>query len=323
MVDRDAVARVLDHYGLRPTGMSARNGVVRIATTGGPKALVRYPAERRTRSIACEHSILLHLEAIRFPAVRVSVTDDGETIVQVDGGRFALYDDVPGRSLRARWVRSASEERWARAGALLATFHRRLEDFTPAGGPATGSEDAPERDTAWHLATLEALANERPPGSNAPLARNWRWLREQAPRIAEPLERLGAELDHAPLSRTVVHGGFGPGSVRFPDRGPVLVDLERAHVDRRLVDHVDVLRHAPAAASAAFLGGYDAAFGPPDGEWRSLPQLWRYDCLCRAVRSWQDFVDLGDEGRLRLAREAVEEADRIAAEGPPSGISSA
>ena len=312
MVDRDAVARVLDHYGLRPTGrMSARNGVVRIATTGGPKTLTRYPAERSTRSIASEHSILRHLEAIRFPAVRVGVTGGGETVVQVDGSRFALYEDVPGRSLRGRLLRPASTQRWARAGALLATFHRGLEDFTPTTG--SGANDAPERDTAWHLATLEALANERPPGSNAPLARNWRWLREQAPRIAERLERLGAELDRAPLSRTVVHGGFGPGSVRFPDRGPVLVDLERAHVDRRLVDHVDVLRRAPAPASAAFMGGYDATYGPPDGEWRSLPQLWRYDCLCRAVRSWQDFVELGDERRLRSARASVEEADRVAA----------
>jgi Ser/Thr protein kinase RdoA (MazF antagonist) len=321
MVDRDAVARVLDHYGLRPTGrMSARDGVVRIATTGGRKALTRYPAERPTGSIASEHSILRHLEAIRFPADRVGVTDGGETVVQVDGDRFALYDDVPGRSLSNRWLRPASKERWARAGALLATFHRRLEDFTPAGGPTPGSGAEPERDTAWHLATLEALANERPPASNAPLARNWRWLREQAPRIAEPLARLGAELDHAPLSRTVVHGGFGPRSVRFPDRGPVLVDLERAHVDRRLVDHVDVLRRAPAAASAAFMEGYDATYGPPDGEWRSLPQLWRYDCLCRAVRSWQDFVELGDERRLRSGRAWVEEADRVAATATSSRV---
>ena len=78
MVDRDAVARVLGHYGLRPTGrMSARNGVVRIATTGGPKVLMRYPAERPTGSIASEHSILRRLEAIRFPAVRVGATTVG------------------------------------------------------------------------------------------------------------------------------------------------------------------------------------------------------------------------------------------------------
>ena len=143
MVDRDAVARVLGHYGLRPTGrMSARNGVVRIATTGGPKVLMRYPAERPTGSIASEHWILRRLEAIRFPAVRVGATHGGETVVRVDGSRFALYDDVRGRSLSVRWVRQASKERWARAGALLATFHRRLEDFRPRGNPRPVPEGA-------------------------------------------------------------------------------------------------------------------------------------------------------------------------------------
>jgi Ser/Thr protein kinase RdoA (MazF antagonist)/thymidylate kinase len=327
-IDRASVEEILGRYGLRTTAaprclsVAWRNHLVWVPTTGGEKVLKRYRDMRATPAIVHEHSIAGRLAALDFPAVRVDATTDGATIVETRGARFASFDFERGSNLAGYWLpRGARLELWSRSGALLARFHRELEGFTPAGRHhlGFGSSGEAERDAAWHLTTLERLAGERPPAAESPLGRDWRWLTERAPRIAAPIAELDAALAAAPLSRTVVHGDFGIHNVLFRRDGTaVLLDLELAHVDRRLIDHVTVLSRADADAAQAFLRGYDLIHGARGEEWRYVPELWRSYRLCGAVQSWQNFVEFGGEARLRTARRRVIEAERIAAEGVPS-----
>ncbi|HTG46259.1 MAG TPA: phosphotransferase, partial [Actinomycetota bacterium] len=263
---------VLDAYGLRPSGRPSRerDGVVRIATTAGDKAVRRYPPARATPAIEYEHALERTLASRAFPVVRINRTLDGGTIVRAEGDRFAVFDDVAGPDLHGRRRRAARVHAWSAAGSLLARFHLLLRE-APRAPDGIGTSDG----VGSALTTLEALANERPPASNTRLARNWRWLREHTLAIAEPLAAAERGLAGAPMSRTVVHGAFGARSVRFRREGaPVLVELEHAHEDRRLTDLVDVLSAAVEPDAAAFLAGYDGVHGDRGEEWRLLGSVW-------------------------------------------------
>jgi len=325
-IDRDTAEAVLRRYGLGASGrvenlpFGWRNRSVVVRTPRGRWVLKRYRDQWAIPTMVHEHSILRHLEAVGFPAVRVASTPDGETFVETDRGRFALFGFEDGVNVAGYLLPRRRRLRlWGDAGRLLARLHRDVEGFVPAGrhhlgfaGP--GGERA--RDLTWHLRALEDLAHAPDPTTGGEAGDHARWLRGNAARLADRIVALDRTLAEAPLARSVIHGDYGIHNLLVHRDGSLtLHDFELARLDWRLIDLVAVLSRISPRCGKAFLDGYDAVSGTSGEERRFLSEVWQHYRLCGAVGSWSTYARFGDERRLLTARRRVEEADRIFREG--------
>jgi Ser/Thr protein kinase RdoA (MazF antagonist) len=323
-IARDSADTILTSYGLRAVKrvrnlpIGRRNRSVVVHTTAGRKVLKRYRDDWAVPTIVHEHSILRHLGSAGFPAVRVESTLAGETFVDREDGRFALFAFEDGMNLAGFLL--PLERRvllWGVAGRLLARFHRAVEGFVPEGEHhlGLGPLGARSRDLAWHLGAIEELTRDPGPPNREESEAHLRWLRGNAERVAGRIIVLQETLDDAPLVRSVIHGDYGLHNILFwRDGTPILHDFELARLDWRLIDIVTVLSRVEARLAGAFLEGYEDVAGPPGDEWRFLSDVWQFYRLCGAVQSWFTYARLGDERRLVTARRRVEEADRVVEE---------
>ena len=324
-IDRNTADGILGSYGLRATSrvrnlpFGWRNRCVVVHTPAGRKVLKRYRDQWMVPTIVHEHSILRHLGSVGFPAVRVESTLSGETFVDREDGRFALFAFEDGVNLAGYLLPLERRVRlWGLAGRLLAGFHLAVEGFAPEGqhhlgyvGP-TGERT---RDLAWHLGALEELTRDPGPATGAGSKAHIRWLRDNAGRIGDRILVLHELLADAPLARSVIHGDYGIHNILFRrDGSPILHDFELSRLDWRLIDIVTVLSRVEARLGNAFLEGYDDVAGLGD-ERRSLSDVWQFYRLCGAVQSWSTYVRLGDGRRLATARARAEEAERILQDG--------
>jgi Ser/Thr protein kinase RdoA (MazF antagonist) len=321
-VGRDRADAILTSYGLRVTKrvrnlpIGRRNRSVVVDTTAGRKVLKRYRDQWAVPTIVHEHSILRHLGAVGFPVVRLESTLAGETFVEREDGRFALFAFEDGVNLAGFLL--PLERRvllWGVAGRLLARFHRAVEGFAPDGEHHLG-HIAPtgerSRDLAWHLGALEELTRDSAPTIRGESEAHLRWLHSNAERVGHRIIALQDALDDAPLSRSVIHGDYGLHNILFRRDGtPILHDFELARLDWRLIDIVTVLSRVQGRLAGAFLEGYEDVAGPPGDEWRFLSDVWQFYRLSGAVQSWFTYARFGDARRLATARRRVEEADRI------------
>jgi Ser/Thr protein kinase RdoA (MazF antagonist) len=322
-IRRDVADAILAPYGLRATKRvrnlpaGRRNRSVAVPTPAGLKVLKRYRDQWAASTIVHEHSILRHLASRGFPAVRVESTLSGDTFVEREDGRFALFAFEDGVNLAGFLLPLERRVRlWRLAGRLLARFHRAMEGFAPEGRHHLGYREPfgeRSRDLAWHLGALEDLARRPGPAVGAGSEADVRWLCGNAARIGERILVLHEALVDVPLARSVIHGDYGLHNILFGREGtPTLLDFELARSDWRLIDIVTVLSRVEARRLArSFLDGYEAVAGPPGDEWRFLPDVWQFYRLSGAVQSWFTYARLGDARRLATARERVEEADRI------------
>jgi Ser/Thr protein kinase RdoA (MazF antagonist) len=325
-IDRDAVDAILGSYGLPATKqvrnlpVGWRNRIVVVNTPVGRKVLKRYRDDWVIPTIVHEHSILRHLESAGFPAVRVEATLSGETFVDREDGRFALFAFEDGVNLAGFLLPLERRVRlWGLAGRLLARFHRAVEGFAPEGQHHLGYMGPigeRSRDLAWHLGALEELTRDPGPTIGAESEAHIRWLCDNAERIGDRILVLHEALDDAQLARSVIHGDYGIHNILFRrEETPILHDFELSRSDWRLIDIVTVLSRVEARLAGAFLEGYDDVAGPPGDEWQSLSDVWQFYRLSGAVQSWFTYARLGEGRRLATARRRVEEADRISEDG--------
>lgn len=325
-IDRDTADAVLGRYGFGASGgvenlpFGWRNRSVVVRTPRGRWVLKRYRDRWAVLTIVHEHSILQHLETVGFPAVRVASTPAGETLVETDRGRFALFGFEEGVNVAGYVLPRRRRLRlWGDAGRLLARLHRDVEGFVPAGSHHlgfVGADGERARDLAWHLRALEGLARAPDPAAGGEVGDHARWLRGNAARVADRIVALDRTLAEAPLARSVIHGDYGIHNLLVHRDGSLtLHDFELARLDWRLVDLVAVLSRIPPRSGKAFLDGYDAVSGTAGEERRFLSEVWQHYRLCGAVGSWSTYARFGGERRLLTARRRIEEADRISLEG--------
>ena len=330
-IDAATVGEILARYGLRSSGrvenlpVGWRNRSVVVRTDGGRMVLKRYRDGWETPAIVHEHSILRHLASVGFPAVRVHDTRAGDTVVDLTGGRFALFGFEEGANLAGYLLPAGRRLGLAGlAGRLLARLHRDVEGFTPSGRHHLGFEGLAggrARDLAWHLDALETLAAEDPPeeGSEARVA--WRLLRERRQSIADGIVGSHERLEEVPLSRLAIHGDYGIHNLLVRRDGTATVhDFELSRLEWRLVDLVIALSRLGPDEGEAFLSGYDEVHGDRPDEWRLLPEVWQHYRLCGAVQSWHTYARLGGQQRLLTASRRIEEAERIAAGDVPAWV---
>jgi Ser/Thr protein kinase RdoA (MazF antagonist) len=227
----DAVETVLSHYTLAdwkvgkpaPTETQhPRAHYWEVTSAGHRYYLKRFHEWYPSTSIQYIHSILTHLAGEALPVPRWLPDRTGQSFVEEDGERWALYEALPGCQ--------ATEREWMwgrpRAAEMLATLHAALEDFTPEGEPF-------QPWCAWTLETVDHVLESWPPHPD--LAPHLlRYVRE---RLAT---RYFGQL-YPELPKLVVQGDFVASNVLW--RGEMgnasicgVLDFERAHPDTALFD---------------------------------------------------------------------------------------
>ena len=324
-IDVRTAETILDRYGLRLSGSVAnlpfgwRHRSVVLPTPAGRKVLKRYRDGWSEGAIEHEHSILRHLEAEGYPAVRVEQDRVGRTVVADDLGHVALFGFESGVNLTGFLLpRRRSDRLWREAGTVLAGFHAAVAGFVPNGRHHLGFDGTSEgrrRDLAWHRDVIERLTHVPPP-ADPTAAANVRSLVGDAHRIVERIAELEQRLAAVGLTRSVIHGDPGIHNLLVRRDGTaVLTDFELSRIEWRLIDIAIVLSRTDERAGRAFIDGYDAALPDRLGEREHLLDVWEHYRLCGAVQSWATFARLGDPRRLATARSRVEEADQIAVRG--------
>jgi Ser/Thr protein kinase RdoA (MazF antagonist) len=327
-----SVARhVLRRHGLTP-GAGYRN--LRLArrslnlvldTDRGPKVVKAYRPHWPAGSVQCGHSILLRLEELDFPAVRLVRSPDGDTWTTVDAERFAVFDLVPGTNYSVAFLRRADRLRLTKvAGRTLAGLHHCLDGFVPDGAHHMGfaTPTGPRRrDVAWHRAKLDELVRRSGALTAPGTAHHVASLITRAPAVLHELERLEGQVAGAALPRVVIHGDYGLHNLLFPrpDRA-VPLDFELSRLDWRLFDLISVLgKHRyrggryDLESMVTFLSAYIEGFPLTRAERRLLPEAWRLYKLQAAVQYWSSYFETdGPARKLASAIDSIAQADLVA-----------
>lgn len=301
---------VLTAFGLRllsaPSNLSTgwRNHLVVVNTDDGPKVLKRHADRWRAETVVHEHSILNHLAGKGFPAPHPLTLQDGDTIWQDEFGHWSVFDYVRGLNATGRYLSDqVLGDLLREAGNTLAAYHRIVDDVV-LGGHHHLDVDLDDLDRR-----LDVLKQQTRPDL-APLL-------DKATHLSERLGQLGAQLADAPLKRLVVHGDYGLHNLLFQRDGQVFVhDFELSHLNWRLVDVAAASSRIGVRWRHVFADSYRQSSGIDDGEWRFLPQVWEFHRLSGAIRSWENYLQYGDQRRLEKAKRRIVEAEDVANHGP-------
>jgi Ser/Thr protein kinase RdoA (MazF antagonist) len=327
-----SVARsVLVRYGLKPGAgyrnlrLARRSLNLVIDTDRGPKVVKAYRRHWPEGSVQCGHSILLRLEELGFPAVRLVRSPEGETWTTVGAEHFAVFDLVPGTNYSIAFLRRADRLRLTEvAGRTLAGLHRCLDGFVPHGAHHLGfaaPTDPRRRDVAWHRAKLDELVRRSEALTSPGTADHLATLVERAPSVLDELDRLEPAVAGAALPRVVVHGDYGFHNLLFPRPDlAVPVDFELSRLDWRLFDLISVLgKHRYRGgrydfeSMVRFLSAYDEGFPLTRDERRLLPEAWRLYKLQAGVQYWSSYFETdGPARKLASALDSIAQADLVA-----------
>ena len=309
----DVVAAVLTRYGLRPTSNARnlaqgwRSAIVAVDTNGGRKVVKAYRSGWDQGAIQHEHSVIRELERVGFPAVRVCAGPDGETIQELAGVHFVVFDFVRGVNLASmRIPRGRRQSLLVRSATTLAELHDALVGFRPSGRHHL--DEAVDIGSEWYMAALEDLSHRE---AHTEFERA---LSAKAESLGDRIAELAADVARYPYSWTTIHGDFGLHNLLFTSGGEVVVhDFELARRERRMTDLVIVLGRLPAELRPLFHAEFRKATVDECLETREpLEKLWELHALQGAVRSWRNYAELGSEARLQTALKRLGEADRVA-----------
>jgi homoserine kinase type II len=278
----------------------------RIVAGEAQYALRRYNAPRSVAAIAFEHDLLRHVAAEGWPVAPPLPAASGETIVEAEGQRFALFPFLPGRPApynSARHVRLK--------GRLLARLHQDMASWS-APGQREGFGRLWELDvfvsTLSPFATLNellrAFALEHPDAARAVRVQKYTCLRE--------LARLG----YGELPAVPIHADFHHDNVLF-QRGELtgVLDFDMARLDARVADiaasiALDCL--APPAHNEldprtvhAFVGGYVEQTPLTDVELRLIVPLVRAFLLCGVTYRLTGWANQTDPGAIKSVHRSV------------------
>jgi Ser/Thr protein kinase RdoA (MazF antagonist) len=234
---------------------------------GEPLVLRRYNRRHAARSIPYEHELLRFLAERQWPVAAPVATAAGDTVVETDAGRWALFPFLAGSPPPREPLYQL------RKGAVLALLHEDMAQWDSPGqrptfGRVTDLDVQVQADGFRSLTELIAWFAERDAGRADALA-GFR------ARNLETLDRLG----YAAQPDVVIYNECLASNVLFED-GDVtaLLDFDLAHEDARgadvarslLVDCWPRLRHIHS-----WMAGYAAHARPPlrEGEAELLPPL--------------------------------------------------
>jgi Ser/Thr protein kinase RdoA (MazF antagonist) len=312
---RDAVAGLLDRYGLQPEtslrptrSPGGRGASYVVETPGGRLLLKRYKPNVGPDAIRGERSILAELARCGVPAPRLHAARDGDTWVEVTGARYAAFDYMEGYEHPHEQLLWPPDRRTfeVAAGSALAAFHDALDGFEPAAhnpNGFAGRDGERVRDLVWFRERLDEITGDRGAAADDPSHDALAWVSRELPRIDQ-------RLAEANLPRAVIHGDYGPYNLLVRRGKPiVIIDLELSRVDWRLTDLAGALPHFAQrrvgfdiGAARRFVAGYRRRADLPASEMALLPDVLTFLSLRRAVVCW---TRAGEHGRGRWTAEAA------------------
>jgi Ser/Thr protein kinase RdoA (MazF antagonist) len=320
-VSQTTAEEILAVYGLEllekpqtPAGPGRSRSLI-LNTQRGKKLLKRYKHTVIVPTIRHEHSILLYLAQVDFPAPRLVSTPGGETLIQRGNHNYALFDFIAGGFQYHNYILLPFQVRkfMRISGETLATLHTQLADFVPQGYNPHGFKSRTEswwRDLNWYAERLqhclvetrrlETNSNGNPAG----------WLLQRAGYLGESLQQLGETLQKAPLPRTIIHGDYGAYNLLFRRNAPVTVlDFEIARIDWRATELVDALQRFSynrfglnLDKMTYLIKSYQTHSPVHPDEVRLLPDVWTFLNVRRCILHWWHYCDTHDAQRLAQAR---------------------
>ncbi|MGH3372250.1 MAG: phosphotransferase enzyme family protein [Nocardioidaceae bacterium] len=330
VLDPSVTRAVLGRYGLDPRAgyrnlrLARRSLNTVVETDHGTKVVKAYRPHWSPGSVECAHSILVRLEELGFPAVRLVRAPEGATWTAVGAQLFAVFDFVPGKNYSIAFLRRADRLCLTEvAGRTLASLHRRLDGFVPGGAHHLGfaAPTGPRRrDVAWHAAKLDELVRHSAELTSPGVASHVTPLVTRASSVLDEIDRLERLLDGAAFPRLVVHGDYGLHNLVFPrpDRA-VPVDFELSRFEWRLFDLISVLgKHRyrggryDLESMVTLLGAYSKEFALTPDERRLLPDAWRLYKLHAAVQYWNSYFETnGPARKLASSLDSIAQADLV------------
>jgi Ser/Thr protein kinase RdoA (MazF antagonist) len=331
VLDPSVTRTVLERYGLdraaghRNLRLARRSLNVVVETDQGTKVVKAYRPRWSRGSVQCGHSILVRLEELGFPAVRLVRSAEGATWTTVGGQHFAVFDFVPGTNYSITFLRRADRLRLTDVAArTLARFHRCLADFVPGGAHHLGfaAPTGPRRrDVAWLAAKLDELVGRSAELASSSGAARVQPLIARATYLLDEIDRLERLVAGAAFPRLVVHGDYGLHNLVFPRPDlAVPVDFELSRFDWRLYDLISVLGkhryrggHYDLESMATFVTAYSEELALTSDERRLLPEAWRLYKLQAAVQYWSSYFETsGPVRKLASALDSIAQADLVA-----------
>ncbi len=188
---------------------SYENRVYQLGLEDGRFVVAKFyrPARWTDAAILEEHAFALELQGHEIPVVAPLVADNGRTLHEHAGYRFAVFPRQGGR-----WpeLSSAAERAWM--GRFLGRIH--------AVGALAPFRERRALSSQWmgHDAAATILASEWLPSH---LEASYRSVTDQ---LLEGVERLFAAT--GPAKHLRIHGDCHPGNVLWTDDGPHFVDLD-------------------------------------------------------------------------------------------------
>jgi Ser/Thr protein kinase RdoA (MazF antagonist) len=184
----------------------------------------RHPRRRQPRRIIrAQHDLMAHLRRHGFPAPALVATEQGQTLLVLDGEYYEVEEYVDGEPYDQH-----RPEHLEAAARLLGRYHTLVEGFAPPALQEAGNRYSPvqvsdhlrDLQRAWHLdpeADLGALYRLQ-----AALTGHW--------------------AGHGPLPYLVNHGDYYAGNLLFDsDRVVGLVDYDKASWQPRVAELAEAL----------------------------------------------------------------------------------
>ncbi|GEM_PF-1361409 len=260
-----------------------------LTTTTGPYVVRGYRHAERA-PVEREHALIAHMQAQGIPAPAPLAMPDGETILEYNGGYYALFPFARGvHVLRTQ----LSPRGAATMGAFLGKLHRALADVP--------HDDARRRDlrvdtseAIQEAIELEAIMRQHPLRDEvdrrafARLLSQRQWLERQSEDARAQAE--GARRALFALPTQLIHGDYQDTNLFFEDETEraisAILDWDPAYIAPRafeVIRTLDIVFNLEPARCQAFIAAYRASYRQAQAE--SLAPIATYAHEYRAAEA--------------------------------------
>ena len=278
----------------------AANEHWRVETDDRPRVLRRYHPRRATESLPYEHDLLRFLADRKWPVPAPIATDDGNTVVETDEGRWALFPFMRGTPPEG------SELLLQRKGSLLALLHEDLGAWESPG----------QRPTFGRVTDLDAAV--APEGFRS-FEDFLAWYADEDPEraqvLAETRQRNAADLDEHGYGdqpdSVIYYECLGANVLFVEDTVTGLLDFDMAHEDARVADIARSLVIDCGSDNQkvrSWLAGYAAHASPrlTDDEAELIPPLMVASELWNTVAPLSMCAQRPSETLLKSAQTSID-----------------